>query len=115
MKYLLMIVLLFSSNQAAAGFFSGSELLERCEARLSETGNTARGNTCFGFVVGISDSHDNFTMWGKMSPLWCSPDNVGTDQLIRIVTKYLQEHPESLHLEASSLVSNALNFAFPCE
>jgi len=116
MKYLLMVVLLFSFNQAAAlSFLSGSELLERCEAHLSETGSVAKGNTCYGFVVGIEDAQDTFTALGKMSPLWCSPDEVSAGQLIRVVTKYLREHPESLHRSASSLVANALGFAFPCE
>jgi len=116
MKYLLAIVLLFSFNQdAAAGFFTGSELLERCEARLSETGSVAKGNTCYGFVIGIEDAQDTFTVLGKMSPLWCSPDEVNASQLIRVVTKYLQEHPEELHHSASSLVANALLLAFPCE
>jgi len=115
MKYLLMIVLLFSSNQAAAAqfFMPGSEILERCEAYLSK--RDASGNTCFGFVTGVADAHNNFTEWGKMSPLWCQPDNIGTGQLIRIVTKYLQEHPESLHNQAASLVANALVLAFSCE
>jgi len=116
MKYLLTIVLLFSFNQAAAlGFLFGNELLERCEAYLSNT-DAAKGNTCWGFVTGVADAHDNFTVWG-MSPLWCQPDNMSTGQLIRIVTKHLQEHPEDLHLAAASLVSNALLLAFPppCE
>ena len=60
MKYLLMIILLFSSNQAAAeGFVSGSFLLEGCEAYLSKT-SAAEGNTCFGFVTGVSDAYSNF-------------------------------------------------------
>jgi len=116
MKYLLMIVLLFSFSQAAAlGFLTGSDLLERCEARLSETGSIPRGNTCYGFVIGIQSAHQNFIVSGEMSPLWCSPHNVGTSQLIRVVTKYLQEHPEDLHFWASSMVLNALKLAFPCE
>lgn len=99
MKYLLTIVLLFSFNQAAAlGFITGSRLLEVCEARLSETGSAAKGNICLGFVMGIADAHDTFTDWGVMSPRWCFPDNIETGQLIRIVTKSLQEHPEDLHL-----------------
>jgi len=116
MKYLIMIVLLFSCSQAAAlGYMPGSKLLEGCEAYLSEPGFVARGSTCFGFVTGISDAHDNFVVWDKMSPLWCSPDNVAASQLIRIVTKHLQEHPEILHDAASSQVLNALITAFPCE
>ena len=117
MKYLLTIVLLFSFNQARAVdvYVTGSVLLKRCEASLSETGSAAKGNTCVGFVAGISDAHGTFTQWGEMSPLWCAPDNMDSGQLIRIVTKHPQEYPEGLHLTAASLVSNALMLAFPCE
>ncbi len=116
MKYLLMIVLLFSFNQAAAlSFRSGNQLLEECEAYLSETGSAASGNTCFGFVTGIVDAHDNFTSWEVMLTLWCPPDKMSTTQLIRIVTKHLQEHPESLHETAAGEVVVALVAAFPCE
>jgi len=116
MKYLLTIVLLCSFSQAAAkGFLSGSEILDRCEAYLSETGSVARGETCVGYVMGITDAHGTFTDWGEMSPLWCTPDNMSTGQMVRVVTKYLQEHPEDLHLQAASLVSIALRKAFPCK
>jgi len=115
MKYLLTIVLLFPFSQAAAfSFWTGSKLLENCEAYLSKT-NVAIGNTCAGYVMGIDDTHRTFTKWGEMSPLWCSPDNMKTNQLVRVVTKHLREQPEKLHLTASSAVANALMFAFPCE
>jgi len=109
MKYLLMIVLMFSFGQASAEkseksqYYLGSEILEYCEAYLREE---AGGNICFGFVVGISDAH---------STLWCSPADVDPTQMIRIVTKYSQEHPEDVRLPAGSLVANALFTAFPCE
>jgi len=97
------------------GYLSGSKLLEYCEAYLSETGSAAKGNTCYGFVTGIEDAHYFFTALDEMSPQWCPPDNMTAGQLIRVVTKYLQEHPEKLHFAAAGSVSNALKLAFPCE
>jgi len=116
MKYLLTIGLLCSFNQAAAlGFMNGNNILEYCEAYLSETGSAAKGNGCYGFVTGVADAHYQFTLWDEMSTQWCQPDNMTASQLIRIVTKHLQEYPEDLHSAAAGLVSNALILAFPCE
>jgi len=115
MKYLLMIVLLFSFNQAKGeAFLTGSMLLERCEAYLNKTG-LVKGSTCWGYILGVSDAQRNFVEWGEMKPYWCEPDGAGSTQLILIVTKRLQEHPEGLHQSASSLVANVLYTAFPCE
>jgi len=116
MKYLLTIVLLFSFGQARADFYSGSQLLEKCEAFLGdEIANLAKGNTCFGYIGGFSDSHENFVNWGGHRKEWCQPENITGKQLVRVVTKHLQENPQRLHLGASSLVANALGLAFPCE
>jgi len=126
MKYLLTIVLLFSFSQVRAGnfytgrtgnFYTGNELLERCEARFSDdtAANISKANTCFGYVVSVSDIHDTYVGFKLMEQLWCMPENLEGLQLVRIVTKYLQDAPEDLHNTASSLVSNALISAFPCE
>jgi len=121
MKYLLMIVLLFSFSQARAeqrqSFYSGNELLEMCEAYLDggTSTNIAKGNTCFGYVTGISDTHTLFVSWELMEQQWCKPENMQGVQLVRIATKYLQENPQALYLTADSLVATALILAFPCE
>jgi len=116
MKYLLMVVLLFSFNQARAvgNYESGSGLLKNCEAWLNKT-SVAMGNDCNGYVTGISDIYVTLVEWGNVKPAWCIPVGVDSDQLIRVVTKYLQENPEELHLTAGSLVANAFGRSFPCE
>jgi len=120
MKYLLMIVLLFSFGQANAEL-DGNQLLERCESYLSENGdavttiNAFDKGICSGFIDGISGAHKTFTDWEIMSPQWCAPDNVTQGQVARILVKSLREYPEDLHLTASGLVANALILAFPCE
>jgi len=118
MKYLLTIVLLFSSNQASAAtvFYSGNEMLKMCEAYFSETGSVVDANVCVGYVTGIHDGQIVFSGWGDMKKTICLPGSgVKGGQLVRIVIKYLQENPEDLHLTAGSLVVNALVIAFPCE
>jgi len=120
MKYLLMVVLLFSFNQARAAsvFASGSDLLGQCEANLSETKsdiNIATGMLCSGYVQGISDAHESFVSAGVLEGVFCIRRGVNVGQLVRIVTKHLQEHPEKLHMGASGSVLSALRAAFPCE
>jgi len=114
MKYLLMIVLLFSFNQARADFLTGNELLEMCEEYLSDTGSPAKGHTCMGYVIGIADAEDAFVDWKLMGKKICNT-NTMSSQIVRVVIKYLQENPQNLHKSAGSLVANALSLAFPCE
>jgi len=116
MKYILTIVLLFSCSQARAvgGYETGSSLLKNCEAWLNKT-SVATGNDCNGYLTGISDLHETLVGWGEVKPVWCMPKSADSDQLIRVVTKSLQENPEDLHLAAGSLVANAFSRSFPCE
>jgi len=121
MKYLLMVVLLFSFSQTSAAgttqsLYTGNDLLDLCEAYLDDDPiNISRGRTCFAYAGGIVDAHDNFVGWGDLKKEWCKPENMAVKQSVRIVTKYLQEHPQDLHKSAASLVTNAFIKAFPCE
>jgi len=114
MKYLLAIVLLFSFNQAMAGYLSGGMLLEDCEAFLNKT-DVAEGNLCSGYVMGIFDTHESLVHREQLKPIWCAPDGVDSTQAIRVVTKHLQKRPEDLHASAPGQVWLALLMAFPCE
>ncbi|HIF52242.1 MAG TPA: hypothetical protein EYQ42_12080 [Thiotrichaceae bacterium] len=78
MRKLLLTILLLSFGQAQAGFITGSELLERCEAHVNKT-NVAKGNGCVGYVEGISDAHGTFTEWKNMDKKWCEPENAHTE------------------------------------
>jgi len=119
MKYLLMVVLLFSFNQVRAdetAFMIGSRLLENCEAWIYRT-DVSKAGICLGYVQGVSDAHNAFLSWETIEKHYCHPGPgiITVGQLSRIVTKHLQENPKDLHLMASSSVINALILAFPCE
>jgi hypothetical protein len=105
---------LLSHGQAQASFNTGSELLEKCEAYGNKT-NVAKGNTCAGYVEGIDDVHTAFNGWKQIDKNWYISEGMVTSQLVRVVAKYLQEHPQNLHLEAGGTVANAFIEAFPCE
>ena len=44
----------------------------------------------------------------------CLPSEFSTDQGVRVVVKYINDHPEALHLSATVLVGVALNDVFRC-
>ena len=86
--------------QSAAYYISGNELIRACEGDST---------LCLGYVTGVSDG----VTW--LHPkAFCVPDEVKNTQLVRVVTRYLQENPKTLHRAAQILVSDALRRAWPC-
>ena len=63
-----------------------------------------RDGYCTGLVQGIADT----------SPHVCPGEHVTNGQTIRVVLKYLQDHPEVLNRKSSRLAEEALSKAFPC-
>jgi hypothetical protein len=63
-----------------------------------------RDGYCRGLVGGVADA----------SPRVCPAEGVVQGQLIRVVAKFLQDHPERLQLRATQLAEEALARAFPC-
>ena len=100
---------LASPGVVVQAFQSGNSLSEYC-TNSSEL-------YCLGFVAAIVDAHSTLVGSDLMNPLFCTPKEVTevtVGQMQKIVVKYLKDHPETLHLTASSLVFKALTEAFPC-
>jgi len=70
---------------------------------MSSAENFADG-MCRGVVMGVIE----------VSPKVCPSEGVTLAQAVRIVLKFLQDHPERLHLRGSELAEDALSKAFPC-
>jgi hypothetical protein len=64
-----------------------------------------RDGYCRGLVQGIATA----------SPKVCQGENVTVGQEVRVVFKYLQDHPEELDKRNTTLVEKALVKAFPCQ
>jgi hypothetical protein len=64
------------------------------------------GGFCTGLISGVADSWDEFT--------FCLPTHSTRGQYVRVVYKYLQEHPAELQERDSVLVLKALKAAWPC-
>jgi hypothetical protein len=83
-------------------------------------------NRCQGFMQGLRDGvgvattiiqHSNpaLNLKGSVSDLGiCFPDGVVLLQDIRVVLKYIREHPEQAHLPSAVLVVAANLQTFPC-
>jgi len=119
MKYLLMIVLLFSFGQASAAIPSykgGNDLLEYCyEIETASDFGTFNAGMCAGYILGAIDADRSLgSVWG-VTAIYCVPDGVTVGQLVKIVRKYLLEYPEELHQVAAGLVIVAIAEVYPCE
>lgn len=91
-------VILMASLTAPAHGSDGKELQRNC--KLEPYGY------CLGFVAGV---------YAATSEPFCNPPSVKDRELRSIVVKYMNDHPEMLHLGQAELVVEAYKEAFPCE
>ena len=91
-------------------FKTGSSILESCERE-----SWFNKGYCLGYIIGVSDAANTLAVWKGFAESICTPQGVTSGQLQKVVVNNLNENPEELHLNASSLVLNALSEAFPCE
>ena len=105
-------------------FADGNRLLRSCEVLLNTmsnseiSGNLFDAGFCLGYVQGVHQLNRacNFLLERKKQPIFCSPHGkITNNQAVRIITKYLKEHPEQLHEEEIFLVIKAFGIAFPCK
>lgn len=73
---------------------------------------------CDAYIAGVSDgaaaTADYYVGTLHQRPVACPPPGVNNDQIDAVVKKFLNDHPEKLHLQASVLVIGSLITAFPC-
>ena len=101
-------------------FWSGNKLLEDCQPitradrqELSEH-QVAYGVPCYGYVLGVADATNSFGYQHQIPQMYCVPEHVTPDQLVRVVVKWLENNPERLHMAGALVVNAALTTAFPC-
>ena len=72
---------------------------------MKKTMKAAAAAACMGLIMGVAASFDE---------LLCPPDNSIYGHYVRVVYKYLQEHPAELQPRDSVLVPKAMESALPC-
>ena len=108
------------------GSYDGNDLLGYCRAYLKSesTGlspnqagmvSAAEGGVCVGYTLGVVATAQIWQVGAKRQG-FCMPDEVWgqTEQIVRVVVKYLEDNPAKLHTSAAILVHYAIVEAFPC-
>ena len=70
---------------------------------------------CMGRVNGVIVTHGGFREYLPKHKNFCMPNEVTTNQTIKIVVKYLNDNPSELHLPDVFLIQKAIIKAFPCK
>ncbi|WP_368736915.1 Rap1a/Tai family immunity protein [Pseudomonas nunensis] len=98
----------------------GNELIAQCadgiKAADGGTLNDYYGASfCLGLTQGVR--HTMRLLNDELPPLYktCFPSGITNGQGMRIVFKYLQDHPDRLHEQGSDLVYLAYKTAYPCK
>ncbi len=104
-----MLLLLCFTQAVQAEYFSGILLNKYCNSES----NYEKG-MCLGYIVGVVDSFNTTYALKGEKRVFCIPPGVTSGQLVLVLKKSMQEHPETLHLPASAHTLSALTTAFPC-
>jgi hypothetical protein len=98
------------------GELDGNELLDSCTDALRHVDNGYRSTSakeahnymwCVGYMRGWVDGYQE-------GATLCVPQKITALQLVRIVVKYLRDHPQRLHYNRGVLILSAVQEAFPC-
>lgn len=85
------------------------------ESRAQHAGYQA--GMCLGYIRAVSDAiQSSVNSEAGVPALFCIPGGEGgvtSGQVVKVVIKYLEDHPQDLHKDAAGLVMNALAAAFP--
>jgi hypothetical protein len=89
--------------------YTGGDLLTDCSSS-----EPTRYMRCLTFEQGVVEGVQAAdAMHGGKPAFFDIPDDVTVGQSVLVVAKYLKEHPEKLHLDASWSIIQALHNAFP--
>jgi hypothetical protein len=96
-----------SARAADNNYNSANEFLPGCQELIAHQLTFASGR-CVGVIHGLA-------VLGQMSGLLCPPDGVTREQYVRIVVKFIESQPETMHEDFDVLALVALRRAFACK
>ena len=115
-----------SAQQPEYPSTSGNAFLRLCSSIEKKVDDMTRSDfanqiLCDGYVEGfihgvqMESVYAGVMTGGREAPiLFCFTSVAENGQLVRIVLKYIRNHPEKAHLSGPQLVGEALQQAFPC-
>jgi len=124
---ILLAIALFAAIPASAET-TGNDVLKDCQTAIRFADNNGAPTSelfdsgwCIGWVssaLELTKLHNEWTDFTKQKPTmmqFCLPaSGVPVIQAVRVVVKYLKEHPEQLHEDGMGLTIAALKDSFPC-
>jgi len=112
------VALAWVLGSGAAVATTGNELSDQCQAFLKDPIPPAKyfaSGRCAGYVNGIIDGLGVAKALSPEKVAVCFPDRGFTNaQAVKVVQRYLDNHPERLNEDALVLTSTAFRQAFPC-
>jgi hypothetical protein len=104
---------------------SGRDFLEVCASvgiekdsvGSRDAARAPRDATCQGWVAGFAEGflvHDELLGVPRRDRLACVPNGESTIRIVRVIKKYLADHPEKARRATRYIASLALAGAFPC-
>jgi hypothetical protein len=125
MRTIIFVFLFSLLSITPAHAMTGNEWLLKCGTKSESVANWSfEYGVCIGYLNGISETNNalNHTeMYLKIDDgyysyyKFCKPNGVELGQLEKIVTKWLNEHPEKLHKQLSELYVVMMRKIFPCK
>lgn len=114
---------------ATAGFggekqdYSGNTVLAKCKTALRSLDGKSESSFdrgyCIGWINAAISAYPIVRYYADHLPLSsdlrCIPEEVTNQQIVQVFVKWMEAHPEKLHLDPFGLFSAAMEEAFPCE
>src|SRR5258708_23119259 len=100
----------------------GEQLLTKCKAaeqyfdhrKLDETGYLNAGE-CMGILGGVVATDNSYKKLTPSQSHVCLPASADAEQMVRVMVKWMNSHPEKLHLDPIQIIATGLIEAFPCK
>ena len=99
----------YTGMELAADLTAAIKIMDGDRDALADNQLPVRGGS---YVRGAVDTISVYEMEG--CPLICIPEEVTMGQAMRVIMKYIKDHPEQLHAHAAVITIVALKGAFPC-
>jgi hypothetical protein len=120
-NYVIWIAAMTACLCAQSATADGNKLLKECSEGVAyvdggkEPDSLFGVGQCMGVIQGTLDTLELTHALLNSSKIVCLPSGgLETLQIMKVVVKYLNEHPDRLHLNESGLISTALMVSFPC-
>jgi len=127
----IILAFLMALSTTAASAFSGSDLLSQCknfvqivDGGKTDLKHTLQAGLCGGYVLGVQEGFiasselafiisEDKGVAPVTGEYWAVPEDVESENIVRIVVKYLEVNPEMQSKPAVLSVINALIQTYP--